>query len=423
MKILVIGSGGREHALAWKLSLSSKVDTVYVAPGNIGTLLEPKIENIALTKIEDLINFAKKNQISFTVVGPEGPLANGIVDQFREAGLKIWGPTKYCAQLESSKIFAKNFMLKYNIPTAKHVTFNNGEAAKIYLAKQTLPIVIKADGLAAGKGVLVATNLDQAFNFIDDIFVHQKFGIDQTQIVIEEFLDWTEASFIVMLDGKNILAMASSVDHKRLLDNDQGPNTGGMGAYSPAPIVTPTIHAKVIKEIIQPVIDGMHQEGHQYSGFLYAGLMIDPLGNVKILEFNCRFGDPEAQPIMLRLNSDLVELIELGLSGELDQAHPLWEDKFAIGVVLASAGYPESSQKNDTIQGLAQVTQLPGIKVFHAATTINNQQLCTDGGRVLCVVALAQNAKQAQTKVYQAIDLINFKGMQYRKDIASKVVI
>jgi phosphoribosylamine--glycine ligase len=388
----------------------------------VGTALEAKIHNIPLTEIADLITFARTNAIDFTVVGPEAPLANGIVDQFRAADLKIWGPSQYCAQLESSKTFAKNFMAKYNIPTASYVTFNDGEAAKAYLRKQPLPIVIKADGLAAGKGVLVATQLDEALVFIDDIFAHHKFGAAGNQVVIEEFLAGTEASFIVMIDGKHILTMATSQDHKRLLDDDLGPNTGGMGAYSPAPIITPELHQRVIREIIQPVIDGMADLGHEYTGFLYAGLMIDQQGNPKTLEFNCRFGDPETQPIMLRLKSDFASLIQLGLAQQLDQAQAKWEDQFAIGVVLASHGYPNTPRKNDRIYGLEKVAQLPDIKIFHAGTKLTNEGLATDGGRVLCVVAVAKDINQAQEKVYQAIANINYAGMQYRKDIAHKAI-
>lgn len=423
MKILLIGSGGREHALAWKLAKSNKVDTVFVAPGNSGTLLEPKIENIALTEIEELINFAKQNKIEFTLVGPEAPLANGIVDKFREQGLAIWGPTQYCAQLESSKAFAKNFMAKYNIPTAKYLTFDNGQSAKEYLRQQKLPIVIKADGLAAGKGVLVAETLNDALNFIDDIFSHHKFGAEAgSKAVIEEFLAGTEASFIVMIDGKNILAMASSQDHKRLLNDDLGPNTGGMGAYSPAPIVTKQLHERVLKEIIQPVIDGMAKEGHEYTGFLYAGLMIDSNGTPKTLEYNCRFGDPETQPIMMRLETDLVDLVQAGLAKELDQTNASWADKFAVGVVLASEGYPDAPRKNDIISGVANADQLSNVKVFHAGTKYTENKLYTSGGRVLCVVGMDSDIKSAQKKAYTAIDLINFEGMQYRTDIGNKAI-
>jgi phosphoribosylamine--glycine ligase len=424
MNVLVIGSGGREHALAWKLAKSSIVSHVYVAPGNGGTALEDKTSNLAITDIPDLIKFAKDNEISFTLVGPEAPLANGIVDEFRNHGLKIWGPTKFCAQLESSKAFAKEFMFKHNIPTAKYAVFDNEQEAREYLNSQSTPIVIKADGLAAGKGVLVAQTIPEAVKFIDDIFNHNKFGSAGSKVVIEEFLDGVEASFIVMIDANgNILPMASSQDHKRLLNNDQGPNTGGMGAYSPAPIVTDAIHQRVIKEIIQPVIDGMQSIGHSYSGFLYAGLMIDKNNQIKTLEFNCRFGDPETQPVISRLDSDLFELIIAGIDGKLDQVAAVWADQFAIGVVLAAEGYPNSPRKNDIISGLDKVKDKLDVQVFHAGTKISNGSIYTDGGRALCVVGLDKDLKLAQKKVYAAIKEITFKGMQYRTDIGRTAVL
>ena len=418
--VLVIGSGGREHALAWKLAGSPQVKHVFVAPGNVGTALENKISNIAITEIPELIKFAQDNKISFTLVGPEAPLAKGIVDEFEAHGLKIWGPSKFCAQLESSKVFAKDFMLKYNIPTAKYAVFDNANGALEYLQDQELPIVIKADGLAAGKGVLVALTMFDACEFVRDIFEHNKFGSAGSRVVIEEFLAGIEASFIVMIDKNgNILPMASSQDHKRLLDNDNGPNTGGMGAYSPAPVVTSEIHNQVINQIIQPVIDGMREEGHNYSGFLYAGLMIDKAGNVKTLEFNCRFGDPETQPIMARLNNDLFDLIEAGLNGRLDTIEGRWLDQFAIGVVLAAQGYPELPRKNDIIDGLDKIKTQADIQVFHAGTKFENNKIYTDGGRVLCVVGLDKDLKLAQKKVYTAIKTIKFDGMQYRTDIGN----
>lgn len=418
--ILVIGGGGREHALAWKLASSPQVRMVYVAPGNAGTAIEPKISNLAITDIAGLIQFAQENEIYFTVVGPEAPLAEGIVDEFNAHGLKIWGPTKFCAQLESSKVFAKKFMHKYNIPTAKYAVFADALSAYAYLATQTLPIVIKADGLASGKGVLVAQTLQGANAFIDEIFNQNKFGSAGSRVIIEEFLDGVEASFIVMIDGQNnILPMASSQDHKRLLDNDYGPNTGGMGAYSPAPIVDDAIHQQVIKNIIQPAVDGMHKEAHSYTGFLYAGLMIDKSGNVRTLEFNCRFGDPETQPIMSRLDSDLFTLIEAGINGNLDKVSISWRKQFAVGVVLATAGYPNAPIKNDIIEGLDEVKNLSDIKVFHASTTANNNDIYTSGGRVLCVVGWAMDLTQAQKKVYSAIKMIKFNGMQYRSDIGN----
>ena len=418
--ILVIGSGGREHALAWKLAWSKKVATVFVAPGNVGTSLEAKIKNIPITDTKELITFAKQNNISFTLVGPEAPLAAGIVDEFRANNLKIWGPTKYCSKLESSKAYAKDFMIKNNIPTAKYAIFTDGNLAKNYLKQQSLPIVIKADGLAAGKGVLVANEILEALDFIDDIFSNNKFGSAGNKVVIEECLFGTEASFIVMIDGKNILPMASSQYHKILLDDDKGPNTGGMGAFSPSPIVDQKLHDRVIKEIIQPVIDGMNKEGHEYTGFLYAGLMVDKDGNPKTLEFNCRFGDPETQTIMLRLESDLSDLIEAGINKKLDTINAIWSDKFAIGVVLASSGYPDSPQKDDIIVGLENITD--DIKVFHSGTNIKDNKLYTAGGRVLCVVALDDTIGLTQQKVYKAIKEINYKGMQYRHDIASSAI-
>ncbi|MCC2624653.1 MAG: phosphoribosylamine--glycine ligase [Burkholderiales bacterium] len=423
-KILVIGNGGREHALAWKIAKSPKVDHVYVAPGNGGTAQTDKISNISLTDIAELIKFAKDHHISFTVVGPEAPLAAGIVDEFRKHGLKIWGPTKFCAQLESSKAFAKEFMLKHNIPTANYVVFDSGHEALEYLKSQSLPIVIKADGLAAGKGVLVATNISEAINFINDIFSNNKFGSAGSKVVIEEFLDGTEASFIVMIDNNgNILPMASSQDHKRLLNQDMGPNTGGMGAYSPAPIVSDAIHQQVIKEIIQPVIDGMRNVGHSYSGFLYAGLMIGKNNKAKTLEFNCRFGDPETQPIMSRLESDLCQLIEAGIDGDLDQVQVKWSGQFAIGVVLASEGYPDAPRKNDIISGLDKIKNITDVKVFHAGTKLEGNTLYTDGGRILCVVGLDKDFRQAQKKAYDAIKQITFNGMQYRTDIGSRLIL
>lgn len=422
MNLLVIGSGGREHAIAWKLAQSPQVNTVFVAPGNGGTVSEAKLKNIALTKIDDLINFAKKNDISFTVVGPEAALAEGIVDRFREHKLKIWGPTKFCTQLESSKAYAKEFMLKYKIPTANYAVFTDEDAAKDYLLSQQFPTVLKADGLAAGKGVLVAENLDEAVSFIQDIFSHNKFGTAGNKVVIEEFLSGTEASFIVMIDGKNITPLASSQDHKRLLNSDKGPNTGGMGAYSPAPIITDVLHQKIIAEVIQPVIAGMHNEEHEYSGFLYAGLMIDNLGNFKTLEFNCRLGDPETQPILMRLKSDFATLIQAGLDGKLDMTNIEWKDEFAVGVVIAAHGYPDSPRLNDNIIGIEQLTQTEKVKVFHAGTKVDNGNLLTSGGRVLCVVATAKELKQAQQYAYQAIEHIKIDGMQYRTDIANKAL-
>ena len=422
MRILVIGGGGREHALAWKLAQSEMVHKVFVAPGNIGTSLEPKLENLEIYDFNELCNFALLNSIDFTVVGPEAPLAAGIVDIFRGVGLQIWGPTQYCAQLESSKDFAKQFMQEYNIPTAKYQTFTDAFNAKNYILENQVPIVIKADGLAAGKGVLVAKTHEEANNFIDEIFAKQKFGVAGSKVVIEEFLDGVEASFIVMIDGNNILAMASSQDHKRLFDNDYGPNTGGMGAISPAIVVDDKIHQYVINSVIQPVIDGMRNRGHEYTGFLYAGLMISPSGIINILEFNCRFGDPETQPIMLRLESDFAQLINAGLTKKLDQVTAKWNDGFALGVVLAADGYPDSPRTGDDICGLEHVDGGSYVKVFHSATAMINNRLVVNGGRVLCVTALGINAKQAKLSAYKAISKIHFNGVQYRTDIGNQAI-
>ncbi|MCX8513977.1 MAG: phosphoribosylamine--glycine ligase [Burkholderiales bacterium] len=418
--ILIIGSGGREHALAWKISKSKHVNMIFVAPGNGGTATEKNITNINLHTISELITFAKQNDIFFTVVGPEVPLANGIVDEFRAHDLKIWGPTKFCAQLESSKVFSKAFMLANNIPTAKYQSFSDYNSAKNYIAQQNFPLVIKADGLAAGKGVVIANNNTEAINFIQEIFNNNKFGSAGSKVVIEEFIQGVEASFIVMVDGNNILPMATSQDNKRLLDNDIGPNTGGMGASCPAPIVTQSMHQKIINEIIQPVLDGFKKLGHTYTGFLYAGIMIDTKGNPQTLEFNCRFGDPETQPILYRLNSDLFELIEAGLNCQLDQIKAQWFNQFSIGVVIASQGYPNISRNNDIIYGLEQMPA--NVKIFHAGTKYENNQYLTNGGRVLCVVSMADKLADAQTQVYEAVKKINFNCMQYRTDIGNKAI-
>ena len=419
MQVLVIGGGGREHALAWKIAQSISVKKVFVAQGNVGTASEDKIENLPLTDFCDLCDFAVSQQIDFTVVGPEAQLADGIVDKFRSVGLKIWGPTKYCAQLESSKDFAKQFMNEYNIPTAKYQTFIDAINAKKYIKQNSMPIVIKADGLAAGKGVLVAYNETEAVAFIDEIFHSNKFGNAGSKVVIEEFLDGVEASFIVMIDGENILAMATSQDHKRLLDNDKGPNTGGMGAYSPAPIIDAKIHEYVMQKIIQPVIDGMNSRGHKYTGFLYAGLMISPNGEVNTLEFNCRFGDPETQPIMLRMESDFAQLIKSGLEHKLDQVTVKWSNDFAVGVILASSGYPHNPCVGDYIAGLDAVNS--DIKIFHSGTAIKDDKLVSNGGRVLCVTARGIDIQHARLNVYNAVSQIKFDGMQYRIDIGQTI--
>ena len=420
MKILVIGSGGREHALAWRLAQGVKVQKVYVAPGNAGTALEDGVENVAITAIPELIEFVKRENIELTVVGPEAPLAAGIVDAFRAAGLKIFGPTKAAAQLESSKDFAKRFMTRHNIPTAFFETFGDIKAAKSYVEKHGAPIVIKADGLAAGKGVVVAMSKDEAFSAIDMMLSDNKLGDAGARVVIEEFLAGEEASFIVMVDGKNVLAMATSQDHKRLLDGDNGPNTGGMGAYSPAPVVTPTIHARVLREVIQPVVRGMESEGITYTGFLYAGLMIDPQGGIKVLEFNCRMGDPETQPIMLRLKSDFSTIVEHAVNGTLDKVEAEWDRRTALGVVMAAANYPDTPRKGDVITGLPK--QLEDAHVFHAGTTMQDGKVITNGGRVLCVVALGDMVKLAQKRAYEFADTIHFEGAQMRRDIGYRAI-
>jgi len=420
MKILVIGNGGREHALAWRLAQGAKVQKVYVAPGNAGTALEDGVENVAITAIPDLIAFAQREDIYMTVVGPEAPLAAGIVDAFRADGLRIFGPTKAAAQLESSKDFAKRFMTRHHIPTAFFETFSDIAAAKAYVEKHGAPIVIKADGLAAGKGVVVAMSKDEAFDAIDMMLSDNKLGDAGARVVVEEFLAGEEASFIVMVDGKNVLAMATSQDHKRLLDGDNGPNTGGMGAYSPAPVVTPGIHARVLREVIQPVVRGMESEGIIYTGFLYAGLMIDPQGGIKVLEFNCRMGDPETQPIMQRLKSDFAVIVEHAIDGTLDKVEAEWDRRTALGVVMAAANYPDTPRKGDVISGLSK--HLEDAHVFHAGTTMQDGKVVTNGGRVLCVVALGDMVKLAQKRAYEIADTIHFDGCQMRHDIGYRAI-
>ena len=421
MKLLVIGSGGREHALAWRLAQSPKVNTVYVAPGNTGTATEPKLLNLAVSDHQQLIAFCREQQIAFTVVGPEAPLAAGIVDDFTAAGLAVFGPSQYCAQLESSKDFAKAFMSRTGIPTAAYQTFTDAEAAHQYISQKGAPIVVKADGLAAGKGVIVAMTLAEAHQAVDDMLRDNTMGAAGSRVVIEDFLQGEEASFIVMVDGEHVLPMATSQDHKRLLDFDKGPNTGGMGAYSPAPVVTEAVHQRVMDEIILPVVKGMRADGHPYRGFLYAGLMIDDSGAPYTIEFNCRFGDPETQPIMCRLQSDLVELIEAALDSRLDTVTAEWRDQAAVGVVLAAAGYPQDPRKGDVISGITEANQTG--KVFHAGTAFNSRhELVTHGGRVLCVVGLGADIKTAQTKAYTALESIKFAGMQYRHDIGAKAL-
>jgi phosphoribosylamine--glycine ligase len=418
MKLLVIGSGGREHALAWKLASSPRVQKVYVAPGNGGTATETGVENVPLSGTPELIDFCKREHIHLTVVGPEAPLAEGVVDAFRDAGLRIFGPTRASAQLESSKDFAKRFMVRHRLPTAHHKTFEDAAAAKAYVAAQGAPIVVKADGLAAGKGVVVAQTREEANAAIDAMLGERRFGAAGARVVIEEFLAGEEASFIVMSDGTHVLPLATSQDHKRLRDGDEGPNTGGMGAYSPAPLVTPEIHARVMREIIQPAISGMAEDGHPYIGFLYAGLMVDAAGNPRTLEFNCRLGDPETQPILIRLKSDLLDLIEHALAGTLDQAAAEWDRRCALGVVIAAANYPDEPRKGDRIQGIP--APAADCRVFHAGTKLAGDALVTNGGRVLCVTALGDALRIARTRAYEAVDQIRFDGMQFRRDIGHR---
>jgi phosphoribosylamine--glycine ligase len=422
MKLLVIGSGGREHALAWRLKQSPRIQKVFVAPGNGGTATEEGLENVAINAIPDLVAFALQEGIQLTVVGPEAPLAAGVVDAFRAAGLKVFGPTQAAAQLESSKDFAKQFMARHNIPTAAFATFTDAAAAHAYLDAQGAPIVIKADGLAAGKGVVVATTLDEAHAAVDRMLADNTFGAAGARVVIEECLFGEEASFIVMVDGEHVLPLATSQDHKRLLDGDLGPNTGGMGAYSPAPVVTPEIHAKALREVIRPVVAGMKAEGVPFTGFLYAGLMISPEGQIKVLEFNCRMGDPETQPIMMRLKSDLVTLLEAAVDGRLDQVEADWDRRFALGVVMAAQGYPDNPRQGDAISGLGNAGGGEHFHVFHAGTVLRDDQVVTAGGRVLCVTALGDTVKMAQTRAYQAAENIDFAGRQMRRDIGWRAI-
>lgn len=420
MKLLVVGSGGREHALAWKLAQSPRVQLVYVAPGNGGTAQDERLKNVDLSSLDDLADFAESEGVAFTLVGPEAPLAAGIVNHFRARGLKIFGPTKEAAQLESSKDFAKAFMKRHGIPTADYETFTDAAAAHAYLDSKGAPIVVKADGLAAGKGVVVAMTLEEAHAAVDMMLSGNKLGDAGARVVIEAFLDGEEASFIVMVDGKHALALASSQDHKRLLDEDRGPNTGGMGAYSPAPIVTPQMHARVMREIIMPTVRGMEKDGIRFTGFLYAGLMIDRDGNPRTLEFNCRMGDPETQPIIARLKSDFSKVVEQAIAGTLDTVELDWDRRTALGVVLAAHGYPDAPRKGDRINGIPAETA--HAVTFHAGTTFDGDKLVTSGGRVLCVVGLADSVRGAQQAAYETINQINFEGMQYRRDIGYRAL-
>ena len=418
MKLLVIGSGGREHALAWKLARSPRVHAVFVAPGNAGTAAEPGVQNLALSDPAQLAEFAEREQIALTVVGPEAPLAAGIVDFFQARGLRIFGPTRAAAQLESSKAFAKAFLERHRIPTGRYAVFSEAGPAHRYITAQGAPIVIKADGLAAGKGVVVALTEGEAHAAVDQMLQERSLGEAGGRLVIEEFLPGEEASFIVIADGTDVLALATSQDHKRLADGDQGPNTGGMGAYSPAPVVTPAVHEQVMRQIIRPTLEGLRAEGIHYRGFLYAGLMIDPQGAARVLEFNCRLGDPETQPIMMRLESDLADLLEAALEGRLPQAEARWDRRVAIGVVLAAAGYPEQPRRGDPIG------RLPGnaadLHVFHAGTERRAGRLLTAGGRVACITALGQTLQNARERAYRAVGEAGFEGMQFRTDIGSR---
>jgi phosphoribosylamine---glycine ligase len=424
LNVLVIGGGGREHALAWKLARSKRLAKVFVAPGNAGTARETGVFNVDLTDIAALVDFAQQEPVAITVVGPEAPLAAGIVDAFRAANLRIFGPTRAAAQLESSKDFAKTFMARHRIPTAAFQTFSDAAAAHAYVDARDAPIVVKADGLAAGKGVVVAGTRDEAHAAGDQMLVGHALGDAGARVVVEDFLDGEEASFIVMVDGRDVLPLASSQDHKRLADGDRGPNTGGMGAYSPAPVVTPAVHAKIMREIIVPTVDGMAADGIPYRGFLYAGVMIDRDGNPKALEFNCRLGDPETQPIMMRLKSDLLDLLEHATSGTLERAEPEWDRRACLGVVLAAAGYPGDPRKGDIVSGLDGVTEdaFPDCHVFHAGTALVDGKVVVTGGRVLCVAALGDSIRQAQRAAYGAVAAIHFDGMQYRTDIGFRAL-
>ena len=425
MKVLVIGGGGREHAMAWKLNQSPKVTRVFVAPGNGGTALDSHLHNIDTTDVRALREWAQAEKIGLTVVGPEAPLAAGVVDEFRAHGLRIFGPTKAAAQLESSKAFSKAFMQRHGIPTADYETFTDAAAAHAFIDRLGVPLVVKADGLAAGKGVVVASTLQEAHDAVDFMLVDNKYGVVHNdggaRVVIEAFLEGEEASFIVLCDGKNVAALATSQDHKRLQDGDAGPNTGGMGAYSPAPVVTADVHARAMREIILPTVRGMEKDGIPYTGFLYAGLMIDAQGRPKTLEFNCRMGDPETQPILMRLKSDLLEVLAAAIDGKLDALELQWDRRTALGVVMAAHGYPDQPRKGDAINGLPP--EADDAMVFHAGTALDEAGvLRTSGGRVLCVTVLADNVRQAQQRAYDVARGIHFDGVQYRRDIGHRAV-
>ena len=423
MNILVIGSGGREHALAWKAAQSPDADRVFVAPGNAGTAREPGLENVSIDvmELDALADFAAANQVGLTIVGPEAPLVAGIVDKFEARGLRVFGPSAGAAQLEGSKAFTKDFLARQKIPTAAYANFTEVDAALAYVREQGAPIVVKADGLAAGKGVIVAMTLAEAEDAIRDMLAGNAFGDAGSRVVIEEFLEGEEASFIVMVDGEHVLAMATSQDHKRIGDGDTGPNTGGMGAYSPAPVVTAAVHQRIMDEVIYPTVRGMAAEGHPYKGFLYAGLMIDGAGAPRVIEFNCRFGDPETQPIMLRMKSDLVALCGAAIDGKLDQCDSEWDDRASVGIVLAAGGYPGDYGKGDVIAGLPD-TEVDGEKVFHAGTRLDGDEVVTNGGRVLCATALGNTVTEAQQRAYALAARISWNGMFYRKDIAYRAI-
>jgi phosphoribosylamine--glycine ligase len=423
LKVMVIGGGGREHALAWKIAQSPKAGKIFVAPGNAGSAREAKCENVAIAAedVDGLLRFAQQNKIDLTIVGPEAPLVLGVVDQFRAVGSRIFGPTKNAAQLEGSKAFAKDFLARHKIPTAAYGNFTEVAAAEAYIKKFGAPIVVKADGLAAGKGVIIAQTTDEAMAAVRDMLAGNAFGEAGHRVVVEEFLSGEEASFIVMVDGEHILPLATSQDHKRVGDGDTGPNTGGMGAYSPAPVVTPEIHARIMREVIEPTVRGMAAEGHPYTGFLYAGVMIAPDGTPKVLEYNCRFGDPETQPVMMRLRSDFIELIEAALDGQLDRAQAKWDRRAALGVVMAAGGYPGSYSKGDAITGLPE-TAADDCHVFHAGTALKDRTVVTSGGRVLCVTALGATVGAAQKRAYETVKKIQWRGAQYRADIGYRAI-
>ncbi|MCR4347808.1 MAG: phosphoribosylamine--glycine ligase [Sulfuricaulis sp.] len=440
LKVLVIGGGGREHALAWKIAQSPKVEKVFVAPGNAGTAREAQCENVAIAAedVDGLLNYAQQNKIDLTVVGPEAPLVLGVVDRFRSAGLRCFGPTQAAAQLEGSKAFTKDFLARHKIPTAAYGNFTEVAAAEAYIKKVGAPIVVKADGLAAGKGVIIAQTTDEAMAAVRDMLAGNAFGDAGHRVVVEEFLTGEEASFIVMVDGEHILPLATSQDHKRVGDGDTGPNTGGMGAYSPAPVVTPAMHQRIMREVIEPTVRGMSQEQHPYTGFLYAGVMIGLDGTPKVLEYNCRFGDPETQPIMLRLKSDFIELIEAALDGKLDRVEAQWDSRAALGVVMAAGGYPGTYHKGDVITGLPDESitdrdaqgrasvaggRMPGAtKVFHAGTALKDNSVVTSGGRVLCVTALGATVGAAQKRAYEVVNQIQWSQVQYRHDIGYRAI-